>query len=261
MRDTAGEVGTNWQVTYSYGFLHMDEQRQNDQLEPTYNSSVPIQDTALNTYRKRWTIEKGDGRGQRDPCWWHDMMMMMMATKLCNTEIWTCSNKKDSFCRIQLLDLDKKREARIYKNIIVYFILRRWRLCGAEEQLEKVHTHKGVVGSRNSRRELTSAKLLDLIWSLNSHAAHMVIPLLPHNAWFSLAMDHTYAILILHWSRLTPLHCLFSSSHFIDFIYGWMYQSTISARFIADQVNILNSHIYWCHLIFGYRISMLFPTK
>ena len=25
----------------------MDEQKQNDQLEPTYNSSVPIQDVAL----------------------------------------------------------------------------------------------------------------------------------------------------------------------------------------------------------------------
>ena len=32
-------------------------------VEPTYNSSVPIPDVALKTYRKRWTIEKGDGRG------------------------------------------------------------------------------------------------------------------------------------------------------------------------------------------------------
>ena len=41
----------------------MDEQRQDDQLEPTYNSSVPIQDVALKTYQKRWTIEKGGERG------------------------------------------------------------------------------------------------------------------------------------------------------------------------------------------------------
>ena len=41
----------------------MDEQRQDDQLEPTYNSSVLIQDVALKTNRKRWTIEKGDGKG------------------------------------------------------------------------------------------------------------------------------------------------------------------------------------------------------
>ena len=40
----------------------MDEQRQDDQLEPTYNSSVLIQDVALKTYQKRWTIEKGGGR-------------------------------------------------------------------------------------------------------------------------------------------------------------------------------------------------------
>ena len=58
MQDTAGEV-----VTYSCGPLHMDEQRQDDQLEPTYNSSVPIQDVDLKTCQKRWTIEKGGGRG------------------------------------------------------------------------------------------------------------------------------------------------------------------------------------------------------
>ena len=48
MRDTAGEVGTN---------------TSDDQLERTYNSSVPIQYVPLKTYRKRLTIEKGDGRG------------------------------------------------------------------------------------------------------------------------------------------------------------------------------------------------------
>ena len=41
----------------------MDEQRQDDQLEPTYNSSASIQDVALKTYWGRWTIEKGDKRG------------------------------------------------------------------------------------------------------------------------------------------------------------------------------------------------------
>ena len=41
----------------------MDEQRRDHQLEPTYNSFVPIQDVALKTNRKRWTIEKGGGRG------------------------------------------------------------------------------------------------------------------------------------------------------------------------------------------------------
>ena len=40
----------------------MDEQRQEDQLEPIYNSSVPIQDVALKTYRELWTIERGGGR-------------------------------------------------------------------------------------------------------------------------------------------------------------------------------------------------------
>ena len=41
----------------------MDEQRQDDQLEPIYNSSVSIQEVALKTYRKRWTIETSGERG------------------------------------------------------------------------------------------------------------------------------------------------------------------------------------------------------
>ena len=40
----------------------MDEQKQEDQLETIYYSSVLIQDVALKTYRKRWKIEKGGGR-------------------------------------------------------------------------------------------------------------------------------------------------------------------------------------------------------
>ena len=41
----------------------MDEQRQDDQLEPTYSISVLIQDVALRTCRKQWTIEKGGEKG------------------------------------------------------------------------------------------------------------------------------------------------------------------------------------------------------
>ena len=52
----------------------MDEQRQDDQLEPIYNRSVQIQDIALKTSREQRTIETGDekGLGQRD------MTMIMM---------------------------------------------------------------------------------------------------------------------------------------------------------------------------------------
>ena len=41
----------------------MDEQRQDDELELTYSSSVPIRDVALKTCRKQWSIEKGGERG------------------------------------------------------------------------------------------------------------------------------------------------------------------------------------------------------
>ena len=52
-------------IWLKYLKLYMSEQRQDDQLEPIYNSSVPIQDVALKTNRELWTIETGDGRGSR----------------------------------------------------------------------------------------------------------------------------------------------------------------------------------------------------
>ena len=63
MRDTAGEVETRSEVKYSSEALYMGEQRQDDQLEPTYSSSVPILDVAVRTCQKQWTIGRGGERG------------------------------------------------------------------------------------------------------------------------------------------------------------------------------------------------------
>ena len=41
----------------------MDEQMEDDQLEPIYNSSVPLQDIPLKTYQESGTIEMGDEKG------------------------------------------------------------------------------------------------------------------------------------------------------------------------------------------------------
>ena len=41
---------------YSCEPLHMNEQRQDDQLEPTYSSSVPIRNVAQKICRKQWKI-------------------------------------------------------------------------------------------------------------------------------------------------------------------------------------------------------------
>ena len=41
----------------------MNEERQDDQLEHLYNSSVLIQDVTLKTFRERWTIETSGERG------------------------------------------------------------------------------------------------------------------------------------------------------------------------------------------------------
>ena len=63
MQDTAGEVGTSSYVMYSYCPLHLAEQNQSYQLEPTYSSSVWIWGIALRTCWKRWTIGRGGERG------------------------------------------------------------------------------------------------------------------------------------------------------------------------------------------------------
>ena len=48
---------------YSYGPPHMDEKKQDDQLEHTYSSYVRLRDVALKTCQRRWTIGKSDKKG------------------------------------------------------------------------------------------------------------------------------------------------------------------------------------------------------
>ena len=74
LQDTAGDVEMNSQVMYSCGPLHMDEQRQDIQLELTYSSSVLIQDIAMRTCRKQWTIGRCGKRGSEISVLiaWHD---------------------------------------------------------------------------------------------------------------------------------------------------------------------------------------------
>ena len=62
MRDSAGEVGTNSYVKYSYGPPHMAEQKQDDQLEHTYSSCVRIHGVALKTCQRWWTIGRSGER-------------------------------------------------------------------------------------------------------------------------------------------------------------------------------------------------------
>ena len=61
-------------MRYSCGLLHRDVQRQDDLVEPKYNSSVPIRDVALRTCQKQWTIGKGGERvsGISVLIVWHD---------------------------------------------------------------------------------------------------------------------------------------------------------------------------------------------
>ena len=47
---------------YSCGPPHMDGQKQDDQHEHTFSSYVRIQDVALKTYQRRWTIGRSGER-------------------------------------------------------------------------------------------------------------------------------------------------------------------------------------------------------
>ena len=59
----AGEAGTSSWVMFSYGPPYMAEQKQGDQFKPTYSSSVRIQDVALRSCQKQWTIGRSGERG------------------------------------------------------------------------------------------------------------------------------------------------------------------------------------------------------
>ena len=48
---------------YSCGPLHTKEQRLDNQEEPIYSSSVPLQDVARKTSWEQWTIEMGGEKG------------------------------------------------------------------------------------------------------------------------------------------------------------------------------------------------------
>ena len=43
------------------------------------------------------------------------------------------------------------RNSYVYKNIKLYFYFRRWYLCGAEKQSQRVRAHGGAIGRRNSQ--------------------------------------------------------------------------------------------------------------
>ena len=43
------------------------------------------------------------------------------------------------------------RNMYVYKNIRLYFYFRRWYLCGAEKELQRVRAHEGAVGRWKSQ--------------------------------------------------------------------------------------------------------------
>ena len=75
---------------YYYGPLHMAKQKQDDQLEHTYNSYVRIRDVALKTCQRWWMIRRSGERGSR---------ISVLAARhdddeyICKNKIWRLINK------------------------------------------------------------------------------------------------------------------------------------------------------------------------
>ena len=69
---------------YSYGTPHMAGQKQDDQLEHTYNSYVRIRDVALKTCLKRCTIGRSSERG---------FGISVLAARHDDDDVYTCKKK------------------------------------------------------------------------------------------------------------------------------------------------------------------------
>ncbi len=85
------------------------------------------------------------------------------------------------------------RNTYVYKNIRLYFYFRRWYLCGAEKQSQRVRAHGGAVGRRKSQWTTDFSRNSGTYIVYNSHVTCS-------NSSFSLTMvtptSHFFAF---HW--------------------------------------------------------------
>ena len=91
----------------------MEEQRQDDQLEPIHNSSVLIQGVALTTIRERWTIETGGERGSKRSVLaaWHDD----------DDDYINSSSQKDD--QVKFFEVRKRRRTHFRQAAVVSILL------------------------------------------------------------------------------------------------------------------------------------------
>ena len=93
------------------------------------------------------------------------------------------------------------RNTYVYKNIRLYFCFRRWYLCWAEKQSQRVHAHEGVVGRRKSQWTTDFSRNSGTYIVYNSHVTSS-------NSSFSLTMvtptSHFFAF---HWLLAQARFC------------------------------------------------------
>ena len=147
MRDSAGEVGTNSLATYSRGTLHMDEQRQDNQLEPISNSFAPIQDIALKTCQKQWTIGMGGQRGSGISLW-HDDDGIYVCVCVCICMCIYVGGEDDSLGIVQNLKFD-------HNNI--------WHMHKPDPLRRENEAHKILCDLKIQTDHLISARRPDLV--------------------------------------------------------------------------------------------------
>ena len=91
----------------------------------------------------------------------------------------------------------------IYKNIRLYFYSWWWYLCGAEEQLQRVLTHKEVVGSRKSQWTTDFSQNSGTYIVYNSHVtwSNSCLPVV--------MVTPTFHFFVFHWLQFTSMCSLF----------------------------------------------------
>ena len=155
----------------------MAAQKQNDQLERTFSSYVRIQVVVRKTYLGRWTIGRSGERG---------------------SGISVLPARYDDDDTVSLLTTRNTYE---YENIRLYLYFRRWHLCGAEKQSQRVRAHVGDVGRRKSQWTTDLSRNSGTYIVYNSHVTCS-------NSSFSLTMvmptSHFFAS---HWLLAQARFC------------------------------------------------------
>ena len=99
------------------------------------------------------------------------------------------------------------RNTYVYKNIRLYFYFRRWYLCGAEKQSQRVLAHEGAVGRRKSHWTTDLCRNSGTYIVYNSHVQQFLFFVNYGYAHFSLLCFPLVMLSASHWLLAQSRFC------------------------------------------------------